>query len=571
MADFEKAPTKKDYFVKQMSAMEVERSSFIPHYRELAEFIRPRRGRWHVSDRNRGDKSAYAAIINSKATQAHRTAEAGLFAGVASPSRPWFSTETEDPDLMEFGPVKEYLHHQDRLFRSIFDQSNFYNMLPVLLGELLLFGTGAMSQLDDFEDVARFYTHTAGSYVIGQNDRYEVDRFGRMIQMTTSQIMQKFGERGGGANNSNISAAVRDAYSKGNYHQWWDVHQFIEPNPEADPSKMEARFKPYRSVYYEPGNQDKSAFLRESGFDEFPVFVPRWALTGEDIYGTDCPAMTALGDIKGLQIQERRKAQAIDKMVSPPLHGPPTVRNVPVQSIAGGLTIYDGGNENGLRPIYQVDPRLQELRADMQAVEARIDTAFFVDLFLAITNMEGIQPRNQFELAQRNQERLLQLGPVLERIHGELLDKVIDRLFNQALRANILPEFPEELQGAELKIKYVSSLAQAQRAVATGGIERTAAFVSGLAQTFGPEVLDKFDADQAVDEYATLNGTVPTVIRPDDEVDQVREMRAQREAQMQATAQAGAATEMAKNVGNISLDEDNPVSRVVDGIQKANS
>lgn len=558
---------KRERYDRQMSAMELERSSFIPHYRELSEFIRPRRGRFFEQDRNKGDRR-YNSIINSKATQAHRIAEAGLFAGVASPSRPWFSTETEDPELMEYGPVKEYLYKQDRLLRAIFSSSNFYNMLPVLLGELILFGTGAMTHVDDFNDVARFYTHTAGSYVIGQNDRYEVDRFGRKIMLTVSQIMEKFGERGGGAKNTNISAAVRDQYSKGNYHSWYPVCQFIEPNEKFDGTRLEAKFKPYKSVYWEPGNRDKDQLLKESGFDEFPVYVPRWSVTGEDIYGTDCPAMTALGDIQGLQVQERRKAQAIDKMVSPPLHGPPTVRNVPVANLAGGLTIYDGGNERGLEPIYTVDPRLGELRQDMDAVERRIDTAFYVDLFLAITNMEGIQPKNQLELSQRNQERLLQLGPPLERLHGELLDMVIDRQFNQALRAGILPPIPDELGGQELKIRYVSSLAQAQRSVVTGGIERTAAFVTGLSELF-PQARDKFNVDQAIDEYAQANGAVPTIVRSDDEVETIRAEAAQREAQLQQMQMAGAASEMAKNVGNIDLEGDNPVSRVVDGIQKA--
>ena len=560
--------SKRDRLQQQFSAMETERSSFIPHYRELAEFIRPRRGRFTNTDRNKGDRR-YNSIINSMATQAHRSATAGLFAGVASPSRPWFATETEDPDLMKWGPVKEWLWKQDLLFRAIFASSNFYNMFPVLLGELLLFATGAMSMVEDFNDVARFYTHTAGSYVIGQNDRYEIDRFGRTMDMTVSQIMEKFGNKGGGADNSHISTAVRSAYDRGNYHVWFPVNQLITPNDEYDDKRLLAKYKKFRSCYWEPGSNKKDTLLKESGYDEMPVFVPRWEVTGEDIYGTDCPAMTALGDIQGLQIMEKRKAQAIDKMVSPPLHGPPTVRNVPVANLAGGLTIYDGGNESGLRPIYEVKPQLQDMRADMQEVEQRIKDAFYVNMFLAITDMPGVQPKNEFQLAQVNQERLLQLGPPLERLHGELLDQVIERLFHMSLRADILPPIPDELQGQELKIRYVSSLAQAQRAVVTGGIERTAAFVTGLSQAFGPDVLDKFNTDKAVDEYAQAQGAIPTIVRPDEEAVKLRQAREAQQQKMQQLQMAGAASEMAKNVGDVDLSKDTPVTRAMEGFQKA--
>jgi len=555
----------KDFFNKQIAAMKQERQSFIAHYRDLAEFVQPRRGRWFVSDRNKGDRR-HSSIINSKATQAHRTAQAGLFSGVASPSRPWFTIETEDPGLMESAGVKVYLHQVQLLLQSIFNSSNFYNMTPVMFGELILFGTGAMSQVDDFEDVARFYTHTAGSYFIGQDDKFRVNRFAREIELTISQMVEQFGLE-------NVSAHVKDQWDKGNYHNWVPVNQLIEPNPNFDPTKLDKEFKQFRSRYWEPGEDGdatKSKFLSKGGFDEFPVFCPRWSVTAEDIYGTDCPGMTALGDIKGLQIEERRKAQAIDKMVSPPLHGPASVRNVPVQSLAGGLTIYDGGDQRGLEPIYQVDPRLTELREDMAAVENRIDTAFFVDLFLAISNMEGIQPRNELELSQRNQERLLQLGPVLERLQNEFLSQVIDRTFNQAARANILPESPPELEGQELKIRYVSALAQAQRAVATGGIERTAAFVSSLAEIW-PDAPDKFNVDQAIDEYAQLTGAIPTVVNDDDTVAGIREQRQQQLAQQQALQAAEMAAGAVKDAGSVNLDENNIVSQVADTIQGNNN
>lgn len=526
----------RDYLNRRVSGLKRERQSFDSHWKELAEFVKPRRGRFFVTDRNKGEKK-YNSIINSEATKAHRTATAGMLAGTMSPARPWFALETTNPELMEKHEVKEWLWKVEQLLRAIFNESNFYSQASDLISEMLLFGTGCMSHVDDFEDVARFYTHTVGSYYIGQNDRFEVDTLVREFEWTAAQIIARFGLK-------NVSTRVRTAFDNSNYDLWFPVTHIVEPNDDFRPSKPWAQNKAFRSVYYEPGNSgaDRAKYLSQGGFDEFPAHVARWATTGEDVYGTDCPGMVALGDVKQLQTEEKRKAQAIAKMVNPPLTGPASLRNVPITSLPGGLNIYDGGEgRQKLEPLYQVEPRLQELLLDMQAVEQRINTAYFVDLFLAISTMEGVQPRNQLDLMQRNEERLLQLGPVLEHLQGELLEPLMDRTFNQAMRAGILPPAPEALQGRPLRVKHISTLAMAQRAVATQSIDRYALFISSLGEAW-PEALKKFNAIGAADEYAKAIGVPPSIVVPDD---QVKKQMAEEAALQQAAVAAEAGQQVA--------------------------
>lgn len=539
---------KREYFDKRFAAMKTERQSFISHYQELSKFIRPRKGRFTLQDRNKGDKR-YNNIVNSWATEAEKVARAGLMAGMMSPVRPWFSLETPDPDMMEYGPVKEWLYKVEMKMRAIFNESNFYNMAPTLLSELLIFGTGFMTQVDDFENVARFYTHTAGSYMIAQDEAYRVNTAVREFEWSVEQIIGSFGIE-------NVSSPVRTAYDRGDYDAWFPCVHFIEPNKDSDTRNKGAGFKPFRSVYYEPGQNEKEKFLRKSGFDQFPGYAPRWDVTGEDIYGTDCPAMTALGDIKGLQIGERRKAQAVDKMVAPPLKGPPSLRSVPVSGLPGNVTVYEPhpNDARGLSPIYEVRPQLQDMRIDLDAIQHRIDRAFYVDMFLAISQAEGIQPRNELDLIQRNEERLLQLGPVLERLQSELLNPIIDRTFNQALAAGILPPPPPELAGAALRVKYISSLAMAQRAVSTSSIERVAGFAGGLVGSGFVEAADKFDADQAIDEFAQALGAPPRIVVPDEIVAQKREARAQQQQMAQAAEMAQMGANATKMLGDAKMD-----------------
>jgi len=540
-------PHKRSDYMERLSDLKVERQSFIFHAKELSENIEPRRGRFFISDRNKGNKR-HTKIINSRATQAHRTAQSGIFAGIMSPTRPWFKLETLDQSLMSSADVKAWLYSVEQLIRTIFLESNLYNMAPVMLGELLLFGTGAMSHVDDFENVSRFYTHTFGSYYIAQNDKFEVDTFALEHELQVKQIVADFGLE-------SVSDFVREHWNKGNYYVWAPVIQFIESNPDADTRKESAENKPFKSVWFEPGNINREQFLRKSGFDEFPIHVSRWALTGEDIYGTNCPGMIALGDVKSLQTLEKRKAQAIDKLVNPPLKGPPTLRDVPINALPGGVTTYDAdGTKEGLTTLYQVDPRLAEMQQDIQGIEARINEAFFVDLFLAISAMRGVQPRNELELSQRNSERLLMLGPPLQRLQLELLSQIINRTFAQAVRAGILPPPPEGLEGQNLGIRYISALAQAQRAVEVGIIERTAEF-TGLLAAVNPEVLDRFDVDESLKQFSQMIGVVPSIIKSDEEVEQIRQQRAeqqqaaaQAEQQQQQAAAAQSGTQAVKNI-----------------------
>jgi hypothetical protein len=547
MADMRNFSSKRDYYNQRLSSMKQERTSFETHWRELSEYIQPRRGRFEISDRNKGDKRN-TKIINSKATMALRTASSGLMANLTSPARPWFRLETPDFEMMEFAPVKIWLSDVEKIMMAIFNESNLYNVLPVLYTELLLFGTAAMSHVDDFEDVSRFYPHTIGSYYIAQNNRQDIRTFYREFEWTCGQIVGEFGYE-------NVSHGIKDCYDKGDYEKWWPIVHAVEENPEfnEDESSRNNKKKRYSSVYYEPGidKNSRESILRMRGFDDFPVYVPRWDVTGEDIYGTSCPGMVALGDVKALQIEEKRKAQAIEKMVNPPLKGPGSLRNIPVSSLPGGITTYDSDTtREGLQPIYQVDPRLGELMADMQAIEQRIDRAFYVDLFLAISQMQGIQPRNEMEIMRREEEKLLMLGPVIERLFDDLLDPLIDRTFSQAVKAEILPPPPPELEGMDLKVNYISSLAQAQRAVGTGSIERVATFIGNLAGASGdPSVWDKYDKDQAVDEYASMVGVPPRTIVPDEAVAAQREERAAKQQQAEQMAMMGQGADAAAKIG----------------------
>lgn len=540
-------------------AMKNERKAYVGYWRELSEYILPTRGRYYLSDRDTSQKR-HNKIINNVATQAARTLAAGMMAGITSPARPWFKLSTPDPQLVEFGPVRTWLHFIERLMREVFNQSNLYHSLHTLYLELGVFNTACMLIDEDFDDVIRCYTMTAGEYSLGMSQRLNANALSREYSLTAWQVVERFGLE-------NCSQRVRTAYERGKYDEWVDVVHIIQPKIDYKPGARGVRGFAFSSDYFEVAQDnevDKSRFLRESGYDLFPVLAPRWDVRGSDVYGNG-PGQEVLGDIKQLQQQELRKAQGIDKMVNPPMVADPKLRNQGTSTLPGGITFADGlGTQPAFRPAYQINLPLGELRVDMQAVETRIKQAFYYDLFRMMLESDRRQITAR-EVEEKHEEKLLMLGPVLERLHNELLDPLIDITFQRMVKADMVPPPPKELEGMELKVEYISILAQAQRAVGIGSLERFTGYVMNLAQ-IKPDIIDKVDFDQAVEEHGTMLGIPPDVILSDDVVEQRRGARAEAEAQAVQAQQAQMAADTANKLGNTPMADDSALQRILNPV-----
>jgi hypothetical protein len=549
--------TRRARFEQLKQALLTERSSFDAHWRELGEYFLPRRTRFFVQDRNKGDRRSQK-IIDSGPRFAARTLASGLHAGLTSPARPWMKLETPDQDLNTYTPVKEWLHVVTQRMLALFEKSNLYNVLPVSYGDMGVFGTAAMSELEDFDSLARFYSYPIGSYVVGLDHRGMPSTFIREYQLTVEQCVEAFGVVGSDPRDvdwATLSTQIRDAWHRGDYQAPVDITWIVTKNTDAyAPGRLEARYRyPFRSCHYESGRGDADfrdgyGLLRESGFRQFPILVPRWDVTGEDTYGVDSPGITTLGDTKQLQEQQRVKAKAIAKAVDPPLKGPHELRTQKVSLTPGTITYLEdprvGGPERGLSPIHEV--RLEGLAfliQDMNETRQRVSRGFYEDLFLMLAmspyGQRGGAPITAREVQERHEEKLLALGPVLERLNDELLDPLIERTFGIMLAVGGVPPPPPELEGMDLRVEYVSILAQAQKLVGVSGHDRFIQTAMAMAQVW-PDVRHKVHAFRTVDDYAQMLGVDPHVVREDDEAEALAA------AEQQAAQQAQQAETFAK-------------------------
>jgi hypothetical protein len=219
------------------------------------------------------------------------------------------------------------------------------------------------------------------------------------------------------------------------------------------------------------------------------------------------------------------------------------------------------GPTGGIKTAFEVRLELNHLLADIQDVRGRINQTFYTDLFLMLANSTKTN-MTATEVAERHEEKLLMLGPVLERLHNELLDPLIEITFTRMIEAGLVPPPPQELQGVDLNVQYVSMLAQAQRAVATNGIDRFVGNLGAVAQ-FKPEVLDKFDSDKWADAYSDMLGIDPELIVSNERVALIRQSRAQAAQAAQQQAQNAQAAATAKDLAAAKTGEDSALTNVM--------
>lgn len=561
------------------SWMRNDRAPFDPHWRQIADVTFPRRVRFTETDRNRTGPDRFAKIIHERGTYAARTLRSGMMSGLTSPARPWRRITTADTELAEFGSMKEWLFQANKVLTTFNGRSNFNKVAPTLYGDLGLFGSPAVACLPDEQVPYRYYSFPIGSFWLACNHRGIVDTFMRQFQKTVRQVVMEFGDAQQPERTKwdNFSPYVKDAFERSDYEKPVTLIQWIGYNPNFKPGALNPIFKRFSSCYFEmmgaqlaPGQQTdagvgNNTFLRRSGFDLFPILAPRWDITGEDTYATSCPGMETLGSINELQTLWKKKSKGLDKQLDPPLTGPMALRNQKVSLLSGDITYGDAREGTlGLRPIHQTQFSHADVIADIHDLESRIREGFYTDLFQMMAQMEGVQPRNEKELAMRQEEKLLELGPVVEAVSDEFLNPDTDLEIHYLNQVGLIPPLPKEGQGKPLKVEYVSLMAQAQKLVGVAGQERFLSFVGSLVGMY-PEVRYKVNAFAAVNDYGDMMGVPANILVEDDQAQAKVDAEMQAKQQAAQAQMAGNAADAAKQLSETDMSTDNMLTRVMAG------
>ena len=423
---------------------------------------------------------------------------------------------------------------------EVLTASNVYSALHNAYEDLGTFGSALIMIVDDYEDVVRAHSVPIGSFWLATGPRGDVDTMYRNIEMTVKMVVEEFGLDA-------VCHATRNHFDEGNYHHPVEVIQCVEPNLNRDQHRRDFAGKPWRSIYWEKGAEE-GKFLAKRGYDRKPFVAPRWAVTGLEPYGRS-PGMDALGDIKMLQLLQREYLKAIEKQVTPPLQAPVSAQNLKISQVPGKINFVSDADlqRGGIRPLYEVHTPLNFLSEKIRETREAVRQVSFADLFMMMAYSDRRQITAE-EIIERRSEKMLGLGPVLERLQDELINPLVDLLFDRVLDAGIVPPPPEELQGHELSIVLISMIAREQRGDEMVAVDRVLAAAGGMAGA-SPGVIDKIDFDQAIDEYARILGAPPRLVRPDDTVQEMRDARNQQQEQMSQMAMMQQGAETAATLG----------------------
>lgn len=455
--------------------LRVWRYSWWTYWSQLAEYILPRRYRWLITPNlmNKGNP-INQSIIDSTGTLAMQVCAAGMVDGLMPSSRPWFKLALGIPGAEPDVDQKRWLEDSEQRAYEVLAGSNFYNTVAQCAQDEVVFGTAPTIVYEDSEDVIRLYNPCSGEYYLAASARLSIDTLYREFTFTVAEIVEMF-------TIANCPSQVVTLWNAGgaSLENEFVVIHAIEPNfalngrggKEIMPVK--GGF-PYREFYWLKGVKTPRPLSRR-GFHEKPFAVARWSTVSNDAYGRS-PGMDALPDIKQLQLETARKLEAIEKQVRPPMVADVMMKNEPSSILPGHITYTNtamGGPRPGFWPAFEVEPDLKGMVEDLKQVQGRIKEAFLVDVFMAITNMEGVQPRNDLEIQQRLLEKLQRLGPVINLWKTEFAGPIIERVLRIMERRKLLLPMPPSMKNVPLKIEYMDMVTLAQLGAQTASMEQT--------------------------------------------------------------------------------------------------
>lgn len=523
-----------------------ERSGWDAAYHQLAELFLPTRWRSDSDTSAHRDPKINSRLVNSTGVLAMRTLAAGMQGGMTSPVRPWFRIVMRgNPDRQP--GLNEWLDDVTESMRMVLGQSNFYNSIHSLYADLGTFGTALLIETADEEGV-HFHLVRAGEYVIDTNGKNEVDTFYRRLHMTARQIVDRWGDKAP-ANIRNVADMSQDSSVR------FDVIHAVFPNKDLKPGSRMSADKPYKSVYYcldgSTNGQGKPTILDEGGYDMFPAFAPRWDVNGSDVYGR-APSMDIAPDTKMLQAMTATLRRMQHKIADPPMLIDSSMKRFGVAFDPGAQNFVDlqtAAAGGAVAPIDQPAPAaLQYTMQGIQDVEKIIYDGLYTDLFRMLID-DDRRNITATEIQAKQQEKMILIGPVVERLHKELLEPLIMRTFALMQEWGALPEPPEGLEGVDLDVTFESVLAQAQKVTATSSMDQAVAFFGGVGQMY-PEVLDVLDHDALGRNYLERIGVPADCIRDEDGVEAIRQQRAEQQAQMQQQAAMSQGAVDASNMAN---------------------
>lgn len=501
----------------RLDDLERDRMNFSTHWQEIATWMLPER---EFTIKLSPGVRRRDRIFDATAAESLERLSASIMGMLVNPGIPWFSMAAADPVLQSDPVMKDYLDRLTAAVMAIFKQpkSCFYTSVHEVVTDSAGFGTGVLTMLSATGGM-KYRARPLGACYIAEGSGEVVDTLFYKFKMRGRDILAQYGDKLDIIQRGNIEKKSNDML---------ELVQAIEPNEDQLPNNPFSRAFVSTVFMLEPG-----AILSKQGFDRQPFAAPRYTRNPGENYGRG-PGMKSLPDVKMLNQLGKSVLYGIEMAITPPVTVPDSGYVLPLQLDPRGVNFEKTNHRirgGEIKPIFTgANPNFGQ--AEIERRQANVRRTFLED----ILSLPELDRQTATEASIRQDDRLQMASPVINRHVIELLDPVIDATADRAIELGMVEAPPEELSRIGRDIHYVGPMALAQRAGTVNPIRRLLQDIIPVAQV-DPSVLDNFDFNAISRLLATALNVPGKTIRPVDQVDQMRQQRAEQE-QMQAQAAA---------------------------------
>jgi hypothetical protein len=506
--------------IKRLAALKSLRRPHEEVWRECFDYTYPLRGSGlsgDVLDAQQG-QTKRANLVDSTATDSVRILASAIMSGLTPANSRWFQLDAGQESEDE----RRWLDDSAQVLWENIHMANFDAAAFEAVVDVVCAGWFALYiEEDPDEGGLRFHQWPLASVYVSTTDPCDgVDTVYRCFTLTAEQAVAEFGEEEVSAKTAKLAKEKPDEKIE-------FVHAITPRQAVTDGPRM-ARNLPVGSVHLEVAER---RIVRESGYHEMPVIVPRWMLIPDTAYGVG-PVFDALPDVKMLNELKRMELASADLAIAgmwiaedDGVLNPRTVK-------VGPRKIIVANSVDSMKPLQTgANFQLSDLLTDQ--LQRSIRKVLMAD---QLQPQDGPAMTATEVHVRVNLIRQL-LGPIYGRLQAEYLQPLIERCFGLAFRAGVFAPPPASLANREFSIRYISPLARAQKLEDVTAIERLHANIAQIAQVM-PEVLDLIDEDAAVRVLSDALGVPSKVVRKAADVDQLRQERAQQQQQAMQQAQA---------------------------------
>ena len=480
-------------------------------------------GGWPMDAQQAADRKA--RLLHSVSTDAGRTLAAALVSGAVPSSSVWALLGVSNAD----DGGKRWLDEKGKQLHEEVHSGTFDAVAMECALDMVAAGWFAL-YIDVDRDFGGFSFEQwpiSSVFAAASKPGGLVDTVYRKYTLTVEQAAVEFGED---ALHENTRAKLQDMPDA----EVEMVHAIFPRYPHVKGARL-AKNMPIASLHFELATKH---LLREGGYHEMPVIVPRWAVIPNSVYAIG-PMFDALPDARQLNELIRMDMMNADIAIGGMWVGVDDGVLTPRTAKLGARKMLVG---KSIEIIKKLSSGGDWMLADTRI--AQLTAAIRRTLMADQLEPQDGPTRTATEINVRVGMIRQLLGPIYGRLQAEWLAPMVQRCFGLMYRAGLFGEAPQSLGGASLQVRYNNPLARAQKLEDVAAIE---SFNASMAQMVDmgqvvPEADRAADVVNYEEQARVLADGLGVPLKTMRDADQLaafrqRKLEAQQAAQQQAQQQ----------------------------------